>query len=408
MSHGDAEAALLSFARELVGDLANGKLLALALGQQEAKAPQPAKPAPREIDGRPILATYTHPGSPTTLYDLGNGDFAEAVGQPGSPGEQMQVLHSDQFNPAELVRLGWAEQKQEAATPPGAGPSPGGAPAPSAGGPGPSSRPKPSRPAAPDVEDALAKAAEAGKATDTQHTLDDSGQVWSADRASQHNEIVRDRLDAATTVPSEGKAVLLAGLGGGKPAAAARDAKVRPDRHALVSADDIKAELARRGMVPEVAGLKPGESAMLAHPEAAHVAGLLADQLAARRKNMVIDGAMADPEAAKARIGQLRNAGYGDVRLIHQHTPVEQAVDAARSRHKAGSARLGGRFVPPSALRAHSAGPGDDAVQRAVEEVKPHVDGWERYEGGKRTARGGKPPAAGVASVEDLQGRAGG
>jgi hypothetical protein len=126
----------------------------------------------------------------------------------------------------------------------------------------------------------------------------------------------------------------------------------------------------------------------------------------------VVDGAMTDPEAARARIAQLRSAGYGDVRGIHVHTPVDKAVDRARSAWKRGAGKEttpdkpGPRLVPHAALRDAARSHGDDASAQAFDAVRPHLDGWQRWDHSGsapvRKSRGGKPERKGVTSVEDF------
>lgn len=468
-----ADDALLELARELVGELAGGKVIELMLASQGA-APEHSEAGrrlagarwqrgvPSAIDGRPVLAVLQHPQSPTLLYDLGDGHFAEGV--PGqAPGP---VMHSEQFSQSALASTGWSARKlaDQAAGSPDSGADPGtdqgagapeqqgdgtpagttdgttdeddsgtpagdeqdtgdadadtGADTPGDDGTAPSS-PAPAAPrrttpeaaalARQQAEDKLAAALTSGKATDESQTLDGHGQIWTPERASAHSEMVQDILKRSETVPSEGRAVLLAGLGTGKAAALAKAGAIDPARHALVSTEHIKGEMARRGMIPEVDGLKQGESTALVHAEAAHVAGLAVRSLAARRKNIVMDGTMQGSAHTQDWASELRGQGYEDVRGIHLATPADKAVDRARSAHRSGVGKdkqPGPRLIPDAALRDAAGSHGEDRTETVFDGMKGQLDGWSKYDGSgavpSLTSKGGKPPAPGMRSVEDF------
>lgn len=404
MSDSEAETALVEFARSLVGELANGRLLELALAAQPSdhsdagRRLASARWKRDSVGGRPVKGVLTHPDSPTLLYDLGEGHFAE-----GMQGKVGPVLHSDQFSSAALASKGWAPPAEPAepvtagkqgtssgeASPEGRGDRPpSGSPA------GPRTSPASRALEAQQAEDAISKEMQSGGATSESGTLDGHGQVWHPDRASEHNEIVRKHLEDATAIPGEGKATLLAGLGKGKPAALAKAGAFDPERHAVVSPELIMQELEKAGLVPEVRGLSPEQSAPLAHEEAAHVASLVASALAARRKNIVLDGSGTNPDADLERVQRLRSSGYTDVRGIHVHTPVEKAVDRNRGK------------VPPQAMRSAALSHGDDAASQGFDQLKQHLDGWEHWDHSgaapTRKAKGGKPPKQGVGSIEDV------
>lgn len=248
------------------------------------------------------------------------------------------------------------------------------------------------------VGDKLAAALASGQATDEAKTIDGRGQIWNPERASAHREIVGDALHKAVPVPSERRAILLGGLGSGKPAALAKAGAYDAQRHAVVSTDDIKAELGKRGMVPEVEGLTPAQSGVLVHHEASHIANLMIGELAARGKNMVIDGSMARGHP-QDRVADLHRQGY-DVRGIHVHTPVDKAVDQARS--EGGK----GKFVPAETIRAAAGSHGTDATSAAFDELTPKLDGWQRWDHSGAApvpvSKGGKPEPPQVRAVEDL------
>jgi hypothetical protein len=396
----EAEDALLELARQLVGELASGKLLAFALeGRGGSDAGRDlanhrwAKGPGSVIGGRPVQAVMSHPKSPTVLYDLGEGHFAE-----GADGKTGPVMHSDQFSQQALLGKGWAAQ----VTPEEPGASPGTGGGRSEPGDGPPPRPSSGRRAAmpgsaggrdapPPASDAIAKELAAGSATDEQGTLDGRGQIWHPDRATIHKDIVNEHLAQAVSVPSEGRAVMLAGLGHDKPAALAKAGAFSLDRHAVVSPHQIERELGAAGLVPEIAGQSPESSGPLVQQEASHVASLVASALAARRKNMVLDGSGTNRISDIERIKRLRASGYTHIHGIHVHTPPPVAA---------------GRALEPHAIWSAARSHGTDDASEGFEKLKPHLDGWEKWDHSGaapvRKQRGGSPPRDGVFSVEDV------
>lgn len=416
--YSEAETALLELGRSFVNELAGGRLLELMLASQPEHSDAGrrlanvrwAKGPGEAIGGRKVLQVLSHPQSPTVLYDLGDGHFAE--GERGkAPGT---VLRSDQFNVKDLQDKGWGVEPADTSGQPAGG---SGTPAPTPSQTGSSSGvdvdplngarsqriPRRSTQlgagdralAARKSTDAVTKALMEGTATDEHGTLDGHGQIWHPDRASVHNEIIANHLDAATTVPSSGKAILTGGLDRAHQLQGAGAWK--EGQYAPVCVHEIAQELAKAGIAPEVAGVHPNHGSVLVHREAAHVASILASALAARRKNMAICGSMTDPEHVRTQVGRLRNAGYSEIRGAHLSTPVDKAVSSARA---AG--------LPASAVLASALSHGDDKASRGFEAAKEHLDGWEKWDHSgdtpTRVARGGRParPAGIVHSVEDL------
>src|SRR5580658_1567504 len=103
-----------------------------------------------------------------------------------------------------------------------------------------------------------------GLETDHQVTADVDGEVWSFDRRELHDAIVDHFYAEAAAAPCEGKAIIAGGLpGSGKTTVLAGHAGFDRSKYLTVNPDDIKEEMARRGMVPEVAGLSPMEASDL-------------------------------------------------------------------------------------------------------------------------------------------------
>lgn len=123
----------------------------------------------------------------------------------------------------------------------------------------------------------LADAHKAGLATDREYASDVKRRIWTADRSEMQGEIVRDLYAKADGVPCEGKAILAGGLpGAGKTSVLGGVAGIDRSRYLVINPDDIKEEMARRGMVPEIKGLSPMEASDLAHEESSDIAKRLA------------------------------------------------------------------------------------------------------------------------------------
>ena len=79
--------------------------------------------------------------------------------------------------------------------------------------------------------------------------------AWNPDRAAKHREIVDALYAKHAHVPNEGKAVIAGGLGGaGKTTVLKGHAGINPKEWLTVNPDDIKEEMVKRGLVPEVPG----------------------------------------------------------------------------------------------------------------------------------------------------------
>lgn len=263
------------------------------------------------------------------------------------------------------------------------------------------------------TEHLIASELAAGHSTDKTETLDGRGQVWKPERAAVHNEIVKSYLDKAVSVPSEGKGLMMGGLGGaGKTTVLKQIPEIDLTRYAVVNPDDIKEELARRGMVPQVEGLSPMEASVLVHEESSHIANLVAQQLYARHKNIAWDITMSSGRSAARRIDQMEHHGYGEVQGVFVHIPVETSVERARARHRRGLEKYrqgngsGGRLVPADLIRAAETKPGSTANREAFESLRNRFNAWQLWDnsGTKPVLVEKSKPAAGtgIMSVEDL------
>jgi predicted kinase len=114
-----------------------------------------------------------------------------------------------------------------------------------------------------------------------------------------------------------------------------KHAGINLSQYVTVNPDDIKEEMGKRGLIPEVEGLSPMEASDLVHEEPSAVAKQLARKALADRKNVIWDITMSSRESTERRIDDLRAAGYS-VAGIFVDIPVETSVRRAEFRHRAG------------------------------------------------------------------------
>jgi predicted kinase len=257
---------------------------------------------------------------------------------------------------------------------------------------------------------ALADAHKAGLATDHEHVIDVKRRIWTAERSELHGEIVRDLYGKAEAVPCEGKATLAGGLpGAGKTSVLNGVAGVDLSKYLVINPDDIKEELARRGMIPEIKGLSPMEASDLAHEESSDVAKRLAIRAYADKKNVIWDITMSSVDSTQGRINDLKSAGYEDTEGIFVEIPVDVSVRRAEARHREDQEKysagrgLGGRCIPPDRIRS-LADEDFGSINRATfEQVKHEFVRWRIYDNSEdgRSARLAEDSAHGHAEPEE-------
>lgn len=207
------------------------------------------------------------------------------------------------------------------------------------------------------VEDLLR--AHAGDATDAKYAINVKAGLWQPERAALHEKIVNDIYDRqAKTAKSTGDALIMGGLGGaGKSTVLKNNLGVNLADWVTVNPDDIKEEMAKRGLVPKVQGLSPLEASALIHEESSHIANLLAARALADKKNIIFDITMSSKGSVQKRLDKLAEHGYKKPQAVFVDIPVEKSVESALERHRSGLERhrqgkgLGGRYVPPSVIR---------------------------------------------------------
>jgi hypothetical protein len=208
------------------------------------------------------------------------------------------------------------------------------------------------------TEDLLAAANKAGLASDVWHTRDGGGgQVWTRERSAQHDMIIESIYGQARDVPNDRQAILAGGpCGAGKTTVLREHPRIDRSQYLTISSDEIKEELARRGMVPEVEGLSPMEASDLVHRESSYIARQLAMRARADGKNLIFNIQMSSLDSTKKTIDHLRAAGYASVEGIFVEAPADVSLRRVDSRHRAAEEAyrsgtgLGGRYVPPEAM----------------------------------------------------------
>lgn len=194
----------------------------------------------------------------------------------------------------------------------------------------------------------------------------------------------------AEQVPNERRAVVAGGLGGaGKTTVLKGHAGVNPDHYLTINPDDIKEEMARRGLVPKVPGhgdLSPMERAPLVHEESSRIASLLADRAYRDGKNVIWDITMSSESSVAKRVAALRAHGYRSITGIFVDIPVEVSVDRAAGRYRGGAEDyrngkgLGGRFVPPAVIRAQRTSGGSTVNRQVFDRLKGQFTDWSVYD----------------------------
>jgi predicted kinase len=211
-----------------------------------------------------------------------------------------------------------------------------------------------------DVRDGLAGAAADGQVTQSRFTIDKAGKIWSAERDAVHDSIIEDICSRAESIPRERQAIIAGGLGGaGKSTVLGQHAGIDLTRYLTINPDDVKEEMARRGLIPDVAGLSPMEASDLVHEESSHIAKRIARRALAEGRNVIWDITMSRQDTTEERIDNLHDSGYS-VTGIFVDIGVETSVRRAESRHRIGHEEyragigVGGRYVPPEVIRAQA------------------------------------------------------
>lgn len=237
------------------------------------------------------------------------------------------------------------------------------------------------------VEAQLTLAIAQGQETDVRYTVRGDRTRWLLSRTCRQEQIAEEVYARAAGVPSRGRAVITGGLmGAGKTTVVSQDASLDLSQYLLVSADVVKETMCRCGMMPEVAGLSPLETATLVQRESALISQLVIARAGRDGKNLIRDFSMPSRPAVESRLMAMRDAGYEHIRALFVDAPVEMCVQRADRRHRLGHERYrngigwGGRYVPARVIRGKADPVWGSANRRAFEETKHLFDAWCLYD----------------------------
>jgi len=256
-----------------------------------------------------------------------------------------------------------------------------------------------------EVRECLDKARADGLVTDQKYTIDRARQVWSDEREAFHDSIIEDLYERSADVPNEHRAILAGGLGGaGKSTVLDKYAGIDRSQYLTINPDEIKEEMASRGLIPLVDGLSPMEASDLVHEESSHIAKRLALLAQADGKNIIWDITMRTQASTEGRIDDLRSTGYTRIEGIFVDIPVETSVARSDARHRAGhddylaGKGLGGRFVPEEIIRQQADPEWGSVNRKTFEAIKPRLDNWSMYD---NSVDGGIPLLADASQPEE-------
>jgi predicted ABC-type ATPase len=237
------------------------------------------------------------------------------------------------------------------------------------------------------VVDGLENARAAGLTTEVLHSFGPDHQEWNIERTRLHKSILDEKWASATGVPCEGRAVIAGGLGGaGKTTVLEKFAQIDRAEYLTINPDEFKKDLAERGSLPEIPGLSPMEASSLAHEESSYLAKQLALRAYAERRNIIWDITMSSSESATRRVDELQDAGYSKIDGVFVDIPVEVSVARSEERHRRGcdlyraGQGIGGRFVPPTVIRAQADTEFGSVNRQAFEALKNRFDEWSVYD----------------------------
>ena len=251
-----------------------------------------------------------------------------------------------------------------------------------------------------DIRARLDKARANGLATDVQHTIDPAREVWSADRDAIHDAIIADLYARAADVPCERKAILAGGLAGAGKSTVLQDlAGIDQSQYLTLNPDEIKAEMARLQLIPEIIGLSPMEASYLVHEESSYLARQLGLRAEGDGRNLIWDVTMSSHASTEGRIDELRGAGYSFIEAIFVQIPVELSLHRASTRYREGQDSywlgegLGGRLIPEEVIRSQFDPVWGSVNRRNFETLKPRFDAWSVYD---NSVDGGSPALVGT------------
>jgi predicted ABC-type ATPase len=234
------------------------------------------------------------------------------------------------------------------------------------------------------VEKLLRQAKADGLETNVMHS---KFGAYDAERSVQQKEIIRDLLDAqAKTAKKDHQMVIAGGLAGaGKTTVLTQSLGLDMNDWVTVNPDDMKVELARRGLVPDVEGLSPLEAASLVHQESVDMANALLRQAEDEGYNVIQDITMSSTQTINRRLNEAKKYGYHEPRGVFVDVPVDVSVDRAMSRYRRDMEAFrngvgqGGRFVPPGLIRGQRQGRSTTS-RNSFESTKGNFAAWQLWD----------------------------
>jgi predicted kinase len=221
------------------------------------------------------------------------------------------------------------------------------------------------------------------------YRIDPDGQSWTEERRTAQDQIINDLYVSAKDVPNEYRAIIAGGLpGSGKTTVLASHASIDRQHYLTINPDEIKLEMARRGMVPEIDGLSPMEASDLIHEESSYVARQLALRAKSDGKNVLWDITMSDTAKTERRIDELRAEGYEQIDGVFVDIPGDVSIRRADARHREGEddyrtgKGFGGRYIPPEIITAQTDAQWGSKNRKTFEDIKYRFDSWTRFDNG--------------------------
>jgi predicted kinase len=235
-----------------------------------------------------------------------------------------------------------------------------------------------------DVFARLDKADDEGLSSNELHTIDPKGEIWSSDRTLLHQALLDEIYSRAADVPCDHEAIVAGGLSGaGKTTVLSNHPEIDRSNYLTINPDNLKEEMARRGMIPEVEGLSPMEASELVHEESSYLARQLAIRALADGKNLIWDITMSDQTKTEQRITDLREAGYTKVDALFVQIPIETSLRRTESRYWADQDKwfsgegFGGRLIPPEVILRQADEEWGSGNRKTFEALKGIVNNWE-------------------------------
>lgn len=211
--------------------------------------------------------------------------------------------------------------------------------------------------------------------------------VWDPERAKQHQAIVEKMLGEQTKTAKKDKQMLIAGgLGGAGKSTTLGMVGVDQKDYVTINPDDVKEEMAKRGMVPKIDGLSPMEAASLIHEESGDIANAMLRAAEEQGYNVIQDITMSSMQTIDRRLREAQTYGYKGVHAMFVDIPVESSVQRALARHRRGMEAHragkgnGGRYVPPSIIRKSSDPEFGSINRHAFEAMRKHFVGWQLWD----------------------------